>query len=136
MELCVSFSFNKRELLNRVWSGIEELIFLFVGKECARERRELNQEVKHYVHLYASWNETGNRGPIKSQTSKSLLNNKIRTHFYAYYQTMTGRTKNFYLGRKLAKADQYLERAKDFCNRFPLGMALISFYRKQINYSY
>ena len=68
---------------------IQELIFLFVRKECARERRELNQEVKHYVHLYDSWNETVYRGPIKSQTCKSLLNNKIRTHFYAYYQTMT-----------------------------------------------
>ena len=94
---------------------------MFVRKECVRERSELNQELKHYVHLYASWNETVYRGPIKSQTGKSALNNKIRTHFYAYLQTMTGRTENFCLGRKLAKANQYLERAKDFCNRFPLG---------------
>ena len=100
---------------------IQELIFMFVRKECAREHRELNQELKHYVHLYVSWNETVYRGPIKSQTGKSVLNNKIHTNFYAYYQTMTGRTEKFYLGRKLAKADQYLEWAKDVCNLFPLG---------------
>ena len=97
--------------------------FLFVRKECARERRELNQEVKHYVHLYDSWNETVYRGPIKSQTSKSLLNNEIRTHFYAYYQTMTGRTKKIYLGRKLAKVTNILNGQKTFAIGFLYNIA-------------
>lgn len=109
---------------------IQELIYMFVRKECTPKRRELNQEMKHYVHLYTSWNETVYQGPIKSQMGKSLLNNKIHTHFYAYYQTMTGRTKKFCLRRKLTKADQYLEWAKDFCNRFPLG---VDFFLPQAN---
>ena len=122
--------FNQVSLWDYLPGEIQELIYIFVRKECARERRKLNQELKDYVHLYASWNETVYRGPIKSQTGKSVINNKIRTHFYAYYQTMTGRTKKFYLGRKLAKADQYLEWAKDFCHRFPLG---VDFFLPQTN---
>ena len=122
--------FNQVTLQNYLLGEIQELIYMFVRKECARERRELNPKVKHQVHLYNSWNETMYHGPIKSQTSKSLLYNKICTHFYDHYQTMTGRTKKCYFGRTLAKADQYLERAKDFFNRFPLG---IDFFLPQTN---
>ena len=104
---------------------LQEVIVMFVRKQCAREHRQLNQQVKHFVNPYNSLNETLCRGPIKSETTKSLLSNRTRTHFYACYQTVCGRTKRFYLGRKLAKAEKSLECAKDFCNWFPLGIDFV-----------
>ena len=101
---------------------LQELIVTFVRKHCAHERQALNQDQKHYVHLDNSWNQTRYRGPIKSETAKSLLRNKIKKCFYAYYQTMSGRTKRFYSGRKLAEVENSLERAKYLSDRYPLGV--------------
>ena len=82
------------------------------------------------MHVYNNWNKPLYRGPVKSDTRKSIFSNKIITSFYAYYSTMSGRTKRFYLGQNLAKADQYLERAKMLCHRYPLG---IDFFLLQTN---
>lgn len=37
---------------------LQEVIVTFVRKQRARKRQQLNQEVKHYVYLYNSWNGT------------------------------------------------------------------------------
>ena len=60
---------------------LEELIVVFVRKQCARESQALKQELKQYVYLYNTWNETRYRGPIKSETAKSLLSNKTKRCF-------------------------------------------------------
>ena len=61
--------------------ALQELEVTFVRKQCARKHQALNQELNHYVYLYISWKETRYRGPIKSETAKSLLSNKIKTYF-------------------------------------------------------
>ena len=47
--------FNQVSLWDYLPGEIQELIYIFVRKECARERRKLNQELKDYVHLYARY---------------------------------------------------------------------------------
>ena len=45
---------------------------------------------------------------------------------------MSGRTKRFYLGRKLAEAETSLERAKEVCDRYPLEVDFVC--RKRIEF--